>query len=531
MLQELALTNFKGFHARQRIPLAPLTLIYGPNSGGKSSLLHALMLLRQCVDEATTASGLVARGSRVDLGSFSTFVHAHDTTKDATIEVSFDAPVARASVRSIKPLFLPADVVRRIAVSFGRCKVPIEWSRGHTSGEPEFQEVDELKQVSYALGDTLRLSVVRDQGQRSRLYRWCGEADVQAMSDFAIKSKLMTSREVQRDADAQSILDFMFSSVESPSATEAIPDEALQMQLREGLHSLRERYASVLERLSLEASRMLPSLAVLALNDLESKRMPGDWQDFFQEFEREWEGTIRSIFHVAPVRERPGRTELAKDIIDLRSRFGSVGVRVLNGHLAKCEIPYRLSIHSVKDDVIGDVETLVLTDTRTGSNVSLVDVGFGISQLLPILAEAITHEPRVLLIEQPEIHLHPRLQAHLGDFLAECSGIWREPERAAKDPAPKKPPKPPKLPHRFYRHGAASQCIVETHSETLMLRVQRRIREGSVSSDDVCVLYVEGTSQGAQVRRLRLDEHGDFIDEWPQGFFEDAHREMFPPTP
>ena len=71
------------------------------------------------------------------------------------------------------------------------------------------------------------------------------------------------------------------------------------------------------------------------------------------------------------------------------------------------------------------------------------------------------------------------------------------------------------------------QWLVETHSENLLLRIQRRVRSGTISAEDVCVLYVLPGRSGAQVLRLRLDESGKFLDEWPDGFFEEGFREVF----
>ena len=135
---------------------------------------------------------------------------------------------------------------------------------------------------------------------------------------------------------------------------------------------------------------------------------------------------------------------------------------------------------------------------------TLADVGFGINQLLPVIVEGVDFftgtEGRVLCVEQPEIHLHPRLQAHLADLMiANITG------RGEK------------------------QWIVETHSELLILRIQRRIRERKLEPSDVSVLYVDPNTdetRGTTITQLRLDENGDFIDAWPDGFFEEDFGEL-----
>jgi predicted ATPase len=161
---------------------------------------------------------------------------------------------------------------------------------------------------------------------------------------------------------------------------------------------------------------------------------------------------------------------------------------------------YELKVSSFTDgtSAISDLFALRLVDKDTGVNVSIQDVGFGISQVLPIIVQSMLSRNSTLLIEQPEIHIHPRLQAELGSLLAECI-------------------KPP----------FENQFIIETHSEHLMLRLQKLIRKGKLKPEDISVIYVDRGTEGSKCLHLRLDEEGDFIDEWPDGFFEEDFNEIF----
>ncbi len=141
---------------------------------------------------------------------------------------------------------------------------------------------------------------------------------------------------------------------------------------------------------------------------------------------------------------------------------------------------------------------LRLWDVDRRVAVSLQDVGYGVSQVIPVLATAYAAENTIILIEQPEIHLHPALQAELADVFIESATGEQE-----------------------------NTFVLETHSEHLILRLLRRIREGALQPDDVAVLFVEPTPAGSQVRHLAIDEDGDFIDEWPGGFFEESFHETF----
>ena len=148
-----------------------------------------------------------------------------------------------------------------------------------------------------------------------------------------------------------------------------------------------------------------------------------------------------------------------------------------------------------------------LTDLRNGASVSLRDVGIGISQVLPILVEAYAHQNQIQLIEQPEIHLHPRLQAELGDLFIESALGERK-----------------------------NTFLLETHSEHLILRILRRVRETTegtlpkgaipVLPENVSVVIVETTANGSVIRELPVTPDGDFSKPWPGGFFPERFQEL-----
>ena len=172
--------------------------------------------------------------------------------------------------------------------------------------------------------------------------------------------------------------------------------------------------------------------------------------------------------------------------------------------LQRLGVPYVLDvvnpIQPKHRDTLGDIASVVLTDTRSGVEVTPADVGFGISQVLPIITELSARTNSVIMVEQPEIHLHPAMQAELADLLIESA-----------NPS-----------------GRGNQVIAETHSETLIMRIQRRIKEQLITPADVLLLYVDQAEGGnASIRELRIDESGEFIDHWPGGFFDEQFNEIF----
>jgi len=180
-----------------------------------------------------------------------------------------------------------------------------------------------------------------------------------------------------------------------------------------------------------------------------------------------------------------------------------------NQWLDRLDIGYHVDISPVGSSS-NDLFEVRLRDTRrpASASISLPDVGFGISQILPFIVQTLASQEQTLTIEQPEVHIHPKLQADLADLL--IAGV--QPERN----------------HRF---------IVETHSEHLILRLLRRIRETAegglpeghpgLTPEQLSVVYLERGAEGTRVHHLRVDEAGEFLDRWPNGFFEERAKELF----
>jgi len=158
---------------------------------------------------------------------------------------------------------------------------------------------------------------------------------------------------------------------------------------------------------------------------------------------------------------------------------------------------------------------VALKDHHTMTYVSPQNAGVGLSQILPILGSmaklAQDQEPgfrtpnrlsqasnqNVLLIEQPELHLHPRMQADFAEVLVEAH------QRLSSSLGRREAP----------------QIIIETHSEALMLRLQKLIRKGRIGPSDLSVLFVDQFAGGGNLaQELRLDNDGNFKDTWPTSF-------------
>ena len=130
------------------------------------------------------------------------------------------------------------------------------------------------------------------------------------------------------------------------------------------------------------------------------------------------------------------------------------------------------------------------------AEVALTDVGFGVSQVLPVLVLLYyVPEGSTVLMEQPEIHLHPAVQSGLADLMLNVA------------------------------KARNLQIIVESHSEHLLRRFQRRVAEGKASSTDLSMYFVSTSRGVAKARDLNLNEWGEIVN-WPEDFFGDEMGEI-----
>ena len=153
---------------------------------------------------------------------------------------------------------------------------------------------------------------------------------------------------------------------------------------------------------------------------------------------------------------------------------------------------------------------LLIREAMGNIEVAPADIGVGISQILPVLALALAFQQGVLAIEQPELHIHPALQVALGDlFIEEINSD--------------------------NNINGGKIFLLETHSEHLMLRFLRRIRETNeqgpsgkkaLKPSELSIYFVEQGENGISCLPMRVDEDGEFVDRWPKGFFEEREREL-----
>jgi predicted ATPase len=435
MLKTLHIENFKSWPTAD-LAFGKVTGLFGPNSSGKSSLTQFLLLLKQTMEATDPGIALDLNGPYVNLGIFKDMIHEHDEEHELLWRLRFERE---------DELVL------------------------HTVGADASNNQIRGTIVEMA-------SAVRAGGRPRRM--------VSSRLEYAIGG--MAFRLTRKDGSETS-----FDLVAEPA----------------------DRFRFIRNR---GRAWRLPG-------PFQSYGFPDQARIYFQnasflaDLEKAYEEQIDGLYYLGPLREYPSR-----DYLWSRARPGSVGVKgeqtiaaILAAEGEKRNIrrgsprrPFQeIVAYWLKE--LGVIYEFRVEEIAPGSNrwqarvitrkggkeVLLTDVGFGVSQVLPVVT-LLQYVPRgsTVILEQPEIHLHPLAQANLGDVIINAAA------------------------HR------GVQVIVESHSEHLLLRLQRRIAEEQIGSADVALYFCDITDRGSMLERLQLDLFGK-IENWPINFMGDAFGE------
>ena len=438
MLKELYLTNFKAWQ-RLRMPLGSITGIFGANSSGKSSVLQFLLLLKQ-TKNATDRSLVLDFGGPtelVNLGRFQDVVHNGDEESD------------------------------------------IEWT------------------LKWRLPDSLKIT--DPTGQRAAVLMHGSNLQLNCL--VGLRRSALTAR----------LLRYRFANTDF--LIEPISDDTTEYALRsDGKHSV---------HFTRNRGRGW-ALPGPVKTHLFPDRVRTLFQDtsFLSEFETEYEALMDRIYYLGPLREHPQRVYGWSGVgpVDVgragESTIDAILAATANNELRNLGRKMRLMtfqgmiaywlrelglIESFEIQEIARGSSLYHTRVRVNESspeTMLTDVGFGVSQVLPVLVLLYyVPEGSIVLMEQPEIHLHPSVQSGLADVMISVAK----------------------------RRNV--QIIVESHSEHLLRRFQRRAAEGKTDSSDITLYFVSNDAGAAKLSDLSLNEFGE-IENWPDHFFGDEMGEI-----
>ena len=449
MLKELHVTNFKAWRELQ-MHFGKVTGLFGENSSGKSSILQLLLLLKQTKN--ATDRGLVldfgGPNEMVNLGNYQAIVHGNDPDADISWTLDWELPEPlkiHDLMGSGKDILYEGTSLRTSTrVGLNRAGLKDE----HLSA----------RQLKYGFSET-EFGIESKNGAKPR---------TKGPGGFDLESEGNRPFEFIRNPGRA-------WSLPGPVKTHLFPDQARTYYQNTG---------------------------------------------FLSEFEFEYEDLMDRIFYLGPLREHPQREyrwsgtrpdgvgprgERTVEAILAATAGGEKRNLAPRGRLKTFQGMIAHWLHQLDliqsfriEEIVSGANLYQARVKRDSSSpeTMLTDVGFGVSQVLPVLV-LLYYVPSgsIVLLEQPEIHLHPSVQSGLGDMMLEVAQ------------------------HRQV------QIIVESHSEHLLRRFQRRAAEGAAPSSDLKLYFVQASRGAAELNDLKLNEWG-MIENWPDRFFGDEMGEI-----
>lgn len=626
-LSHIEIENFKGIGTKQSIDLAPITLLFGPNSAGKSTILQALHYLREILERNNPDPDQTIAGGLTDLGGFATLVHNHDLSRPIRIKVRIDmtedqgserlplnsgaslrddrfnelgirylvgentelqdcavvqevgvgievrwsdlinAPyVSRLDVEmdeeAICSVVSPAQVGRAMATDFNfehsllqPARYPYDYpEEDETLGFLNVLNGDGELHKEKAISTDLLEAIWHHSREMSSVME---EMSEQELEDSAEGSAWDTNVRVGIETDLGAL-----PEIDKPLASDFVdPDRDLSMRAFMAGKSAADK---IMDRTFGRSSRMTRDENEAYENALKHYKQQLDtiaglsaiMDELILGPVRIVRDYLQAVTYIGPLREIPSRgyrprlspdesrwaqglaawdvlyTQADSGLLDSVNEWMSSDERLRTGYvLVKSDYKqistadglHQLFKRGINEDDLGDLQELYeaiptkseigLMDVVRGIPVAPSDVGVGISQMVPVVVACLMEPGGLVAIEQPELHIHPAIQVGLGDLFITAT----QNEQLAT--------------------GPERTLLVETHSEHIMLRLLRRVRElgdnelppgvPGLKPSDISVVYVEATERGPVFRRLRVSDSGDFVDNWPKGFFEERAEELF----
>lgn len=463
----IRLFNFMPFEDTGWMELRPITLLFGRNSSGKSAIIRALLLLKQSLDAPNEDGPLqfVSTDGLVDAGDFQTAVHRHET--DRSIIFGFRCNLAGDTALDILKTFVKNNTIREISDAETEHLTYIELFIGF--GQYEGRVQPNLIDLRTVVGDTqiILLECKRVDDPETR-HTYIVNSDVAQMPD--------------------------------------LPEESIEVCLRDS-----RGFWTTFARSIPDSLRKIDELLYSV-------------QQGVEEF-------LRNIVHLGSIRPAPERVYVLRNTD--RSQYEREGLAGWYAFLRDqinqeqaAVIAQWMQLLGLGDavgvEVDRDEQPVARSRVWFHSNprINIRDVGFGAAQVLPVVATAVLAQPgSLVIIEQPELHLHTSAQVELGSFFIEIAKTQKRSKNESKEQ--------PNV--RF---------LLETHSEYMLLRFRRRVakdrleekkyqkpREDIFAAEDIKILFIPKTGV---IETINLNEDGkaDKPSKYFQDFFIQDYSEV-----
>ena len=517
-LKKHYINNFKAFSSPQEVSIKPITLIFGANNAGKSSLLKSLMYLKHLnqfrladLDEVKEKSEIVDYGGKHQILNSNSINGKISFTQEFELsnllirnlsevfEGLNDSDSLFSGIKGIAKLSIEIDLLnfdkpyitfwdlsfKNVELDIKRLnkqekidKVEINFPRDHqiklsqrNETEPYIQ-IDEITKSVVPLLKLLGLDFKNIDYLNIDYLRNENVEDLKLIFEGA-----KVSYKVEHSIAGTSIL---LDNIKNPHGEYV---KGWNASIKSKLLKLIDIFSNLICKVFDE---FYPRRSFTYLGPL--RKMPKRIINTRNPEEEEWYSILEDDFEFEDYEtgELTTERERLNDLLTASDKMN------LDHEFVKETFKSDLDDRRV-------VTNLALRNTKNGHISSLKDVGTGLSQLLPIVVELITgfgsHD---IIVEQPELHLHPGLQSKFGRLLS-------------------------------YTFKPNRNIIMETHSEHIIKSLQLEVTkyhategEEGISKDDIAILYVSNENGEASIREMKLDDAGSFTEPWPDDFFESS---------
>lgn len=513
-MNPITFKNYKAFD-NAKLSISPITILLGTNSSGKTSIFNLLLALDQTFGlDKTYNSALRINGPKVSMGEDINIIRDRKYQNILTIKFDLERKdVEKVIHKKYYTLLWSLNILlNQIGKKNNITKLSTYKSIIHNLDEEEIHSNLEPDFFVSLLTNTLSTDFLLNNGDLpqdiSDLKKYLnGLAD-------SLKQCIKLKETIIKSINESKNLQFGYQLHRKPRGKKVLVKENSLIVNGEKLIVIDVEAQKIsylgTDKIEIFLEKTSPiSYSGLKINpsDLESKE-PNIVEKFFWEVMNGLYEIVKKDFapgmlnHVSPLRAHPQRYYLLDESNFVTTLDANRGVDLAEILKLNKDLKEKVNKWLKQFGLAADVQELSelinkIKITQNKLKLDITDVGFGISQVLPIITQCYLSKPgSTTLIEQPEIHLHPKMQAELADMFVEAAL-----------------PTTKKLKPRNF--------IIETHSEYLLRRLRRRIAEGKISANDVSIYFIQprggDNENGAVLQKIKIEENGDIP--WPKDFY------------
>ena len=529
MIHKISFQNYKAFE-KGEIELKPITILLGANSVGKSSIINLLLMLQQTANTKNYKYALKLNGDNVDMGECENIFRNREILENLILNFEFsddklshmlkEELMSELIDKTSKPLrfmyYLGEEKHEKFKTEYldKNGKIKKEVFADKTLFQKFLTEMYALRKEIFSTQN-----VTYNSENYTKTYDFLKSLSEENQDNFILSFEIRCFEQEDKETEKQIKL-LKVNRITLKQTSRIVLSIELDFKDNSGYQAIDiisdfADFTSISNALQIELLQAINfnSTIFSVFSPIEDYKENSSifLQIIFEIFSQAMENvenqfkTDKSINHIGPLRSHPQRYYFLDKAnintylnnLDGNSLMGILkenkNVRdLVNGWLTE-NLKMEVNVNPINDIV----HTLNIKSSKLNFELNIMDVGFGVSQILPVIVQSFMSEKdSITMIEQPETHLHPKLQADLAELFIQIV--------------------------KMHNSNAKKCLLIETHSEYLLRRLRRKISEKEISAQDVAVYFIappENKNSSAKIDSKKVLESGYF--DYPQDFMDE----------